>query len=222
MALRALADTILSLLLAPPCAVCGSVLERPLSGAVCDSCWNSIGTDAATFSLPFISCAQALGHYDATLRDVIHALKYDGRRSIAPTLSRMMAQHGAGVLQGADLVVPVPLHPRRHRQRGFNQADDLARGLGVRRSRALRRVRATQSQIELPAEQRRDNVQHAFALRVPVIQVSRKVVVIVDDVTTTGATLEACARVLKMAGVREVRALTAARVATERLRQRPS
>jgi competence protein ComFC len=221
-ALRALADTILSLLLAPPCAVCGSILERPLSGAVCESCWNSISPDTAAFSLPFISCAQALGQYDATLRDVIHVLKYDGRRSIAPTLSRMMAQHAAGVLHGADLVVPVPLHPRRHRQRGFNQADDLARGLGVHLNRALRRLRATQPQIELPAEQRRDNVRLAFALRVPVVQVARKVVVIVDDVTTTGATLEACARVLKLAGARDVRALTAARVATGRLRQRPS
>ena len=222
MALRALADTLLALLLAPPCAVCGRVLNRPLSGAVCDACWSSIEVDAAAFVLPFITCAQSLGQYDATLRDVIHALKYDGRRSVAPTLSRMMARHCTHVLAGADLAVPVPLHPRRRRQRGFNQAEDLARDLGLPVTPALRRWRPTRSQIELPAEQRRDNVRDAFALRVPEAHIARKVVVIVDDVTTTGATLEACARVLKRARAREVRALTAAKVATERLRTRPS
>jgi ComF family protein len=216
--LRAVADRLLSLLLAPPCAVCGRVLTQPLAGAVCEDCWTSIDAHTSHFFLRAVSEARAIGAYEATLRDVIHALKYDGRRSIAPRLSALMAEHGADVLRGADIVVPVPLHASRRRQRGFNQAEDLARGLGLPVLNALRRVRATQPQVELPAEARKENVKHAFALRRPSIQGT--IVVLVDDVATTGATLDACAKVLTKAGARDVRALTAARVATG-LRQTP-
>jgi ComF family protein len=210
MSLRSMADAILSALLAPPCAVCGHILDHPLAGAVCGTCWASIAPSASSFSLRTIPLAQAIGAYDATLREVLHALKYDGRRSVAPPLSRMMAVHGRQVLQGADVVVPVPLHRRRQRQRGFNQAEDLARGLGLPVARALRRVRATQPQVDLPADERRENVKDAFTIHRPV---NGAIIVLVDDVATTGATLEACARVLRDAGAKELRALTAARVA---------
>lgn len=188
----------------------------------------------------------AVGTYEGRLRDIIHALKYDGRRSIAPRLGALMRQAGAAVLDGADAVVPVPLHRRRERQRGFNQADDLARALGLPVHRLLRRVAFTVPQVDLPAEERRRNVRHAFALRsrrrsrsgwlppvvrdlFPALWVAQgrpersrgaspacRILVLVDDVSTTGATLEACARVLMEAGAREVRAVTAARVATAR------
>jgi ComF family protein len=148
------------------------------------------------------------------MKEIIHALKYERRRSIAPPLGDLMRMTGARLLKDADVVVPVPLHPRREYERGFNQADDLARHLGLPVVPLLKRVVHTQSQIELPKEQRLENVQNAFAfvpapasrLQVPAV------VVLVDDVSTTGATLDACARALKNAGVKEVRALTAARV----------
>jgi ComF family protein len=221
MFLRRVADTLLAALLAPPCAVCGRVIERPLDGAVCDVCWAAVSPHALPFFLPHIAHAQAIGPYEATLRDVLQALKYDRRRSIAPRLSRMMAAHGQHLLSDADVVVPVPLHSRRLRQRGFNQAEDLARGLGTPVANLLRRVRATTPQVDLPAERRRDNVRDAFAVR-PRLGLSGRtittpaLVVLIDDVATTGATLEACARALKGAGVAEVRALTAARAAPGR------
>jgi ComF family protein len=124
----------------------------------------------------------------------------------------MMRVRGADVLEGADCVTPVPLHHSRLRHRGFNQAADLARHLGVPIVHALRRVRATATQTELPAAQRHRNVRDAFALARAGRGLAGAVVVVVDDVSTTGATLEACARVLKDGGVKEVRALTAARV----------
>lgn len=214
MTLRHVANALLSALVAPPCAVCSRLLDAPLDGAVCHSCWTAI---APSRTLPvslghIISAACAIGDYDGTLRDIIHALKYDGRRSIAGPLATLMSAHGSHVLAGADVIVPVPLHPRRQRERGFNQADVLARGLGLPVARALRRTRVTASQVELPAHERRLNVRDAFALTAPLTHAS--IVVLVDDVTTTGATLEACAKVLRDGGVREVRALTAARVAT--------
>ena len=129
-----------------------------------------------------------------------------------------MRGRGADVLDGAVCVIPVPLHPSRRRQRGFNQAADLARHLGLPVVPALRRVRATATQTGLPAAQRHRNVRDAFAVTRAARGLAGTVVVLVDDVSTTGATLEACARVLKEAGVREVRALTAARVVGRRRR----
>jgi len=165
---------------------------------------------------PFITLGCAIGMYEGVLREILHALKYDGRRSVASRLSLMMADDGREVLGGADAVVPVPLHWRRQRERGFNQAADLAAGLGMPILHALTRVRGTRPQVELPAAERHRNVHDAFRLagnphRRPL---DGSCLVVVDDVMTTGATLNACARVLKRAGVAEIRALTAARVVT--------
>jgi ComF family protein len=171
-----------------------------------------------------------MGIYEGTLRDVLHALKYDARRSIGARLSRLMAAEARDVLNGADFVVPVPLHASRWRERGFNQATDLSRALGLPIVHALRRARPTPPQVGLSADERRDNVRNAFTLRRrlrgyrgfenPPVQ--RKVIVLVDDVATTGATLEACAGVLRAAGAGEVRAITAARVVTERRPPHPA
>jgi ComF family protein len=109
------------------------------------------------------------------------------------------------------VAVPVPLHRSRKRARGFNQADEIARHLAVPAANVLKRVRPTASQTDLPAAERHANVRNAFVLGRHA-DVSGLVVVLVDDVSTTGATLESCARVLVDAGAREVRALTAARV----------
>jgi ComF family protein len=215
---RPVANAVLSALLAPPCAVCGRVLDAPLDGAVCDSCWSTIpARRASVFHVsPSIARGGAIGPYEGTLREIIHSLKYEGRRSVAPRLARLMAAYGGDLLAGADLVVPVPLHTKRLRERGFNQAEDLARGLGLPLSRALRRIRKTRPQVELPATTRQLNVRGAFALtgRPGRRPLSGATIVLVDDVTTTGMTLEACAVVLLAAGAHEVRALTAARVET--------
>ena len=156
--------------------------------------------------------ARAIGAYDGALRAIVHALKYEARRSLARRLGVMMRERGTDVIAGADCAVPVPLHPSRQRQRGFNQADDLAQHVGLPICRALRRVRATPTQTGLPAARRHRNVRGAFAIARAGRDVAGTIVVLVDDVSTTGATLDACARVLKEIGVREVRALTAARV----------
>ena len=146
------------------------------------------------------------------MRSIVHALKYEGRRSISRPLATLMREHGADVLAGAQWLVPVPLHASRRRQRGFDQAEDLARHLGLPVRRALRRVRATRSQTSLPAAQRHRNVRGAFATTRQAADLIGAIIVLVDDVSTTGATLDACAHALKRAGVAEVRALTAARV----------
>jgi ComF family protein len=224
------------------------LLEHPTSGPVCEPCWRSIlpltpplcdrcGDPLPAWrdiSVPLATCARcrrgaqaidrgrAIGGYDGALRVIIQALKYEGRRSLARPLAELMRSRGAEMLRGADCVVPVPLHWSRRRQRGFNQASDLARHLGLPALRLLRRTRPTATQTGLSAARRHRNVRGAFALAVGREglvgreRLEGLIVVLVDDVSTTGATLNACARVLKQAGVREVRALTAARVVTSR------
>jgi ComF family protein len=154
------------------------------------------------------------------LRSIVHALKYDGRRSIARHLGALMRLTAADLLNDVDVVVPVPLHWRRKQRRGFNQAEDLARSFGVPLMKALKRVRATPSQTDLPAARRHANVRGAFRLRWRA-RVAGLRVVLVDDVCTTGATLEACATVLREAGATDVRAVTAARVASPLPGSRP-
>jgi ComF family protein len=158
--------------------------------------------------------ARAIGEYDGALKAIVHALKYEARRSLARPLAALMQHRGADLVAAADCAVPVPLHPARRRERGFNQAADLARHLGLPVNDALRRVRATATQTGLPAAQRHRNVRDAFAVTRSARDLIGRTVLMVDDVSTTGATLEACARVLKQLGVREVLALTAARVVT--------
>jgi ComF family protein len=238
--MRSLADALLAVLLAPRCAACAVLLDRPTLGPVCPACWHSIlpltpplcdvcGDPLPSWrvvSLPLARCARcrrlsrsidrsrAIGAYDGALRSIVHALKYDGRRSLAKPLGALMQTRGADVLADADLAVPVPLHASRRRERGFNQAEDLARHVGLPIVVALRRIRRTPPQADLPAGKRHGNVKGAFAPVRDCRSVSGRIVVLIDDVSTTGATLDACARVLKESGAREVRALTAARVVT--------
>jgi ComF family protein len=236
---RVAADALLSVALAPGCAACDALLDHPTRGAVCEACWRSIlpltpplcdacGDPLPSWrivSIPLARCARcrrmvrhvdrarAIGSYEGALRSIVHALKYDGRRSLARPLAALMLSRGATILAGADAVVPVPLHRSRRRLRGFNQAVDLARPLRLPVVCALRRVRSTAPQVSLPAGQRHRNVRGAFAPSRHAAALAGRTVVLIDDVCTTGATLDACARVLKSCGVGEVRALTAAKVA---------
>ena len=234
--MRALVDAVLSVLLAPSCAACQQPLAHPTRGCVCPACWDQVVPlhvplcarcggplpscpsllvcPACVHSTSLVTCARAVGPHTGTLRAIVHALKYDGRRSLARPLASRMRKAGTDILHGCAVAVPVPLHSARRRARGFNQACDLASHLDLPVVHALRRTRSTHTQTTLPAEARRANVAHAFAATRRVTALRGATVLLVDDVRTTGATLEACAEALHGAGVGEVRALTAARVET--------
>jgi ComF family protein len=187
----------------PPRAMCPSCRRRPYLA---------------------IDAGRAAGDYDGTLREIIHAFKYEGRRTLARPLGALLRDAGNELLDGASCVVPVPLHPWRRIHRGFNQAADLAATLPLPVVYALWRRRVTLPQTGLTAGARRRNVRGAFRVsplvprRVLRSMVVDRAIVLVDDVRTTGATLDACAHVLKDAGAREVRALTVA--LAEPLRER--
>jgi ComF family protein len=237
------ANVLVRALLAPVCAACRARLDRPLDGPVCRACWLAIPrlsppwcdwcgdmlpAEPRLIPLcprclrmpPRFDVARSAGRYDGPLRDLIHAFKYERRRVLAAPLARLVAHAGSELLAGADAVVPVPLHPLRTLHRGFNQADDLAQHLGRPVWRVLRRTRRGPPQAGLPAADRRDAVDGAFASKswpaiVPIAgpagALRGTTVVLIDDVMTTGATLDECSRALLDAGAKTVRALTVAR-----------
>jgi ComF family protein len=241
---RELSNLAVRWLLNPRCAGCRAPLEHPLESPICTACANGIvplappccercGDRLAPEAVlagegtrcvhclqhpPAFDVAAAAGVYAGPLREMIHAFKYERRRSLAIPLAAVMRARGHHLLEDADAVVPVPLHPVRSLRRGFNQADDLARGLGHPVWRALRRRRHGPPQASLHAGSRRHNLEGAYGISIgwairerarPTL--TGRTVVLVDDVMTTGATLDGCARVLLEAGVTSVRALTAAR-----------
>ena len=235
--LRAFANAVLAAVLAPRCAVCAGVLDHPLDGAVCQGCWARVarftppccdrcGAPLAStrvaelqhgrcrgcaVSLGEIVAARAVGPLDGTLADIVHALKYGRRPSIARAFGPLLREAAAGLFSDIDLVVPVPLHPRRERERGFNQAELLAKAVGPPVCLALARRVHTAPQVSASGQARWANVRGAFAPGRDFAQVAGRTVALVDDVLTTGATLSAAAEALAAAEPRRIVALTAAR-----------
>ncbi|SPF31597.1 Phosphoribosyltransferase (fragment) [Candidatus Sulfotelmatobacter kueseliae] len=165
--------------------------------------------------------AVAYGSYDGGLRELIHLLKYNGVRPAGNVLGRMLAEAIAGLPpefeQGKILVIPVPLYRGKRRQRGFNQAELIARAaLKYQAGRLdlvtgiLERTRDTHSQIGLTSHQRRENLRGAFAVA-RAAEVTGREVLLVDDVYTTGTTAAECAGVLRRAGAAQVWVATVAR-----------
>lgn len=229
---------LLDLLFPPLCISC----REPLGGGYgfCADCWGGItfldGPMCDCCGLPFAfdpgagtRCAACLAHppaydraraifaYDENSRAPILALKHADRLDLVPGFAHWLERTGKLLLDGCDLIVPVPLHHRRLWQRRYNQAAELARALGRRTSkavsvRALERTRPTESQgVMASAAGRRRNVRGAFRATDPE-RLAHRNILIVDDVLTTGATVEACARALKQAGAAQVQILALARV----------
>ena len=236
---RAVVDPLLTVVFPSSCVVCRESLESPTAGPLCAPCRAALprhrgplcrcGVSLADgVPLPCGRCRRgrssfdagaSLGPYEGALRSVIHELKYRGRRRLAPRIAEVMLEEAAvrRVLEPGVVLAPVPLHPRRLRERGFNQAELLGSALARRTglpllSGVLVRRKDTPTQSGLSASERRRNVAGAFVVRRRTAVVGRAVV-LVDDVLTTGATARACADALRKAGAASVRVLTVARVA---------
>ena len=202
------------------CSVCG---ERVLSSfAIDDSAGLRICPVCRRIERPF-ERAVAYGSYNGGLRELIHLLKFNGVRPAAAVLGRMLAESVAALEpafgQATVLVIPVPLFKGKGRQRGFNQAELIARAAlkvhpaGQRlqlRADLLLRTRDTHSQIGLTSHQRRENMRGAFDVA-RAAEVTDREVLLVDDVYTTGTTASECARVLRRAGAARVWVATVAR-----------
>src|SRR3954467_7945927 len=216
--------------------------REPVDGeGVCAECWAKLSFIAQPYcprlGIPFVydpgpellsmeaianppayQRARAAVRYDDVARTLIHALKYQDRTDLAPAMGRWMARAAEELLDEADVLVPVPLHWRRGWSPPYNQSGALASvmerqsGVPVVRD-ALRRIRPTQQQIGLSRSQRASNVQGAFKVSPDMAhKVQGRRVVLIDDVLTSGATTDACARALLRARAAQVDVLVFARV----------
>jgi ComF family protein len=169
---------------------------------------------------PRFALARSFGEYGGALRELVHLLKYDGMIPLAKPLGERLASvtempAWREEFARCQAVVAVPLEPARRRTRGYNQAELLARvvsrrlGLQMLPARAFRRVRATATQAGLTRPQRRENVRGAFAAEGAFVK--DRQILLIDDVMTTGATLDSCAAALRAAGAKRVLALCVAR-----------
>jgi ComF family protein len=187
------------------CAACG-MHGREL----CDSCLHEL-SGAPLLRRPArgeVPSVTALGPHGGPLRTAVLNVKFRNRTHAAFVLGTIL---GEKLACRDEILVAVPLHERRHRERGFNQAEAIARGIAhtsgaVLCTHALLRTRATDPQRALPLSRRGPNVWDAFALAAAASRVRGRRIVLVDDVVTTGATIAACARVLLHAGAARVRA----------------
>jgi ComF family protein len=236
--LRALFGRALDVALPALCPAC----REPVGGnGLCAPCWSKLSLIAPPYcerlGIPFAydpgpgvlsmqaiadppayHRARAAVRYDDVARALVHALKYGDRLDLAPVMGRWMARAGRELLDGADALIPVPLHWRRLWARRFNQSALLAKAIAADSGvavadAALKRIKATAQQIGLTQSERAQNVQGAF--RVPSerkAEVAGRRLVLIDDVLTSGATSDACARALLRAGAQSVDLVVFARV----------
>lgn len=230
-----------NLILPPTCLSCDQGVAE--QGTVCSSCWAQIRFIEKPFcevlGLPFsydmgsgILSAEAIANpptfdrarsvvlYDEVARKLVQGLKFSDRTDLAPWMAHWMVRASDGLLEGGPTIVPVPLHKWRLASRRFNQSAELARYMArftdvPYKPELLTRVRSTRQQVGLRAKERDRNVRGAFRVldqHKPLIK--DQTIVLVDDVYTTGATLQACSRALQRAGAKHIYCLTFARVAS--------
>jgi len=198
---RHVAIVAVDLVFPPHCVGCDRV-----GSFLCSHCLSSI-QPAPERSVPGFEQIRACAQYEAGIRAAIHALKYERQVRLAGPLGDLLISMVQDAMWPIDLVTAVPLHSTRLRERGYNQAGllgrYLAQGMGWGfEPAALRRVRATESQVGLTMWERQENVASAFAADAGIVR--DRCVLVIDDVLTTGATLGACAEALRTAGAAQV------------------
>lgn len=222
-----LREGLLDLLFPPRCAGCGAIGEqlcvrclaevRYIRPPLCRSCGRPMAAPklchVCRTSRPVVDGIRSVAHFEGPLRQAVHDFKYRGVRALAQPLAGLMVEYQRIHHLPADVVVPVPLHPQREAERGYNQAALLAEVLGNVLGlpvdlHLLERVRPTPPQVGLKAAERHNNVHAAFRSTSKAIG---RQVLLVDDVCTTGATLNACGAALKAQGACSVWGLTLAR-----------
>jgi ComF family protein len=212
------------------CSICGERLVSPFAFSAGPYSAEACSTESGEarcglcrrLAPPYVK-ATAYGSYESGLRELIHLLKYNQVRPAANVLGRMLAEAIEDLqplfARSEVLVVPVPLHSRKMRQRGFNQSELIARAALKLKFAAVRfqlsaglleRRRETKSQIGLSRHQRRENIRGAFVAAKPHEMAGREIL-LVDDVFTTGTTVSECARILRRAGASKVYVATVAR-----------
>ncbi|MBL7131128.1 MAG: ComF family protein [Candidatus Omnitrophica bacterium] len=203
------------------CLICRKKLNFNDGSYLCSECYAQIIKNKPPFCVKcdcsplYFERAWSVSKYTGIIKDLIHLFKYRRQKYLAKPLGKLMIEFINTNLnwQTIDALVPVPLHPKKLRQREFNQAELLAkeinRQIPVPITNALMRIKQTSSQTTLPPEKRFSNIAGAFKIR-DAKEVAQKSILLIDDVLTSGATANECSRVLKQEGAKRIEILTLA------------
>lgn len=199
----------MQVLTAPECSKCGEAFEYNIDFAsediICNNCENHP---------PIYDCAKAIWAYDDFSSNIVKNFKFGDKTAIAPYLGKILSQRGNELIDKADIIAPVPLHYKRLRQRRYNQAALLCNHINNKYRHKLQldllvRTEYTIPQVELPYNKRQQNVENAFTLNQKYnSKIQDKTILLIDDVITTGATVNSCANILKSQGANEIYVLT--------------
>ncbi len=212
--IRFIYETLMLLIFPPACPNCGSYVEG--RGRWCRGCLEKLikarRLPIAPKSARIITGGVwALGIYEGTLKKIIKALKYHGSRKYLPWMHSFVIEAVPRELFDADFIIPVPLHPKKHKKRGFNQVEEIFRNPMLRLMpnaswiEPLERVRETRPQYGLSAKERRENIHGAFAVKKDFhVSLKGKKILLLDDIFTTGITVEACGEALKKQGAERI------------------
>lgn len=214
----------------PACLACETHLDED-EEKICSVCWSSLRKLSADDSLyqeklsqltlgGYISGLASVFHFekDGTLQNLIHQLKYQEMPSIGFELGKLVAESLQPMLGHVSIagVIPVPLHPTKERERGYNQSEFIAKGIskvtGLKGfPHLLKRTRHTKTQTQLNSQERKENVADAFEVNSHYVsRISHASFLLVDDIITTGATIQECAKVLKDGGAEKIYAASIA------------
>lgn len=232
-------ENVINIFLPKCCVLCNKILSNETIHHLCEHCWNKFKPLSGLFCqkcgkpLPdggahcyfcrttgasgtHFEYIRAAGIYEGALKEVIHKFKYQGKDFLVSDLSKFLIQESKDKFDWTeiDFVVPVPLHKESEHRRGYNQAKLLAEKVAEHFNKPLSftnliRLRKTKAQMQLPREKRLVNLIDAFAIVNP-LEFKGKNILLIDDVSTTGATIEECAKTMKRAGIKKVWALVLA------------
>lgn len=204
------------------CVICGKLLSADNRNRVCEDCWSRIIYLQRPIDIRLsLESIWSVGVYDGVLKELIHQFKYKQKKYLANPLGKLLVDFVGKNLKELkfDYIVPIPLEKSRQKKRGYNQAELLARILGEAINRPVlghlvERRKKTKPQFGLKREERFENLSGAFEISESgegtIPPIAGKVILLLDDLATTGATLDECAKTLKRAGVSEVYGLVLA------------
>lgn len=231
--IRTIWDNVINIFLPKCCVLCRGILTdknnrhlcdpcrnklKPINGLFCQKCGKPLPEGGAHcyfcrtagVSGTHFEYIRAAGVYEGVLKEVIHKFKYQDKDFLVDDLSEFLIQQSKDKFNWIeiDFIVPIPLHKKSEHKRGYNQAKLLAEKVAIYFSKPLIfgnliRVRKTKAQMQLPREKRLINLVDAFTILEPII-FKNKNILLIDDVSTTGTTIEECAKVVKRAGVKKI------------------
>ena len=203
-------NSILNFFFPQQCMICGRIIYSDKNEYHCSKCKKLLNLNPHTARKGiFLKECWAISHHRGIIKELIYLFKYQNKPYLSTFFGEILADYlKEKIFLNFDLIIPIPLHKRRQEERGYNQSELLANVVSKKLNisvdkKSLKRIKNTISQFELNLKQRKDNIKNAFEIKNKGI-INGKTILLIEDISTTGTTLEECSRILKKAKAKEV------------------